>query len=232
MPLFCAAGEIRKVLTVYYLEFPPYYFTNSRGEPDGFLFKKVDAVFHLADILPVYESMPAKRILQVMHGTEQVASLGWFKTPSRMHYAKFSNPIYENRPLEALSLSKNTRFFSGVTSLADLLNKEEMVLGRLDGYSYGFHVDSLIQENVSTVTNVVGSFGQLLRMLVAERFTYMLVAPEEKDVLVQQEQFSTDLFLSVSLDDIPMGNLRYVMFSLAVPDEVVTRFNMALETLP
>ena len=228
---FGAGQEERVVLKVYYLEFPPYYYTDSEGQPGGFLLEKTAAVLDRAGIDAVYETMPAKRILQEMRSPEPICSIGWFKTPQRELFAKFSRAIYQNKPLKIMYLEKNASLFAEAQSLAQVLSDDSLVLGVLGGYSFGAEVDALIEKHGPPVQVVVGGYPQLVRMLAAERFTYMLVAPEEMDVLIERNGLVPGLFESKRLADIPVGNTRHLMFSRGVPSHLVDRVDQAIEHL-
>lgn len=226
-----AAGGGKVRLKVLYLEFPPYYFTNIDRKPDGFLLKEADAILRAADIIPVYEAMPAKRILQNMRTLEPAVSIGWFKTPEREKYAKFSLPIYQNRPLQVVFLAKNKHLFASKENLNQILRDERGSIGLLGGYSYGTIVDHKIREANPPQQLVTGGYPQLMRMLAAERFTYLLVAPEEVDILIKKNHLAVELFSRMNLNDIPSGNERYLMFSKGVSSEVVLKVNRAIEDM-
>lgn len=223
-----APDDGRFTLLVCHLEFPPYYYTNSRGKPDGFLLRKADAVLRAAGIEPVYQSMPAKRILELLHSSDPVCSIGWFKTPHREQFAKFSKPIYVNQPLCALMLRQNRFKLEGRDSLAQILADESIVLGALEGYSLGASVDGLIARVRPGMRRVNGDYLQLVRMLAMERFTCILVAPEEVESLLRMNRLDADLFTCKELADVPTGNTRHLVFSTGVPDRIVARIDEVL----
>lgn len=213
---------------VTYLEFPPYYFTNSQGEPDGFLLKKADAIFRSAGLEPVYESQSAKHVLMQMRGLIPICSIGWFKTPKRELFAKFSKPMYQNEPLHVLYLKENEYRLMKMDSLRELLQDKSLTMGRVGGYSYGPVVDQLLKEYNPSVQTVAGEQPQLVRMLAAGHFSYMLAAPEEIETLISMNYLSSDLFKSKRLSDLPAGNKRYLMFSRGISDDVIVRINHAM----
>lgn len=227
------AGDTGKQyeLRVLYLEFPPYYFTNNNGEPDGFLVKRADAILRRAGIIPRYESMTAKRVLQDMRTPNATCSIGWFKTPQRESFAKFSKPIYRNKSLEALFIRKDAHRFNGKDTFRQLLQDTSVVLGQVEGYSLGSVTDTLIMESGIKPHFVVGDYPQLVRMLAAEQFSYILVAPEEVDALIKKNRLASDLFETKQMSDIPAGNRRYLMFSRTVPDGIISRVDKAIQSM-
>lgn len=225
------SGDGRVRLLVCHLEFPPYYYTNSLGEPDGFLLRKTDAVLRAAGVEPIYESMPAKRILELLRSNDPVCSIGWFKTPHREQFAKFSRPIYVNEPLCALMLRKNEFKLDGKDSLAQILADESIALGVLEGYSLGASVDNIIARARPGMRRVNGDYPQLVRMLAVERFTCILVAPEEVESLLRMNRLDQDIFACKGLSDVPAGNARHLMFSMGVPDRIVARIDEVLSIM-
>lgn len=218
-------------LRVLYLEFPPYYYTNSSGEPEGFLLKKADELFRSVGFEPTYTSMPARRILLEMRGLNPACSIGWFKTPEREKYAKFSKPFYRNRPLQALFLRDNAMLFHGKDTLLELMMDNNLVLGKLNGYSFGPVVDHLVKEIEPKSQVVVGGHPQLIRLLAEGRFSYILVAPEEIGTLIEKNHLSPEFFESKMLTDIPAGNLRHLMFSRGMTEDVVIQLNRVIESV-
>lgn len=218
-------------LRVLYLEFPPYYYTNSNGEPDGFLLKKADELFRHAGFEPEYVSASAKQILLEMHSIEPKYSIGWFKTPQREAFAKFSKPFYQNHPLHVLFLKEHAARFEGKETLRELVFDRTLTLGKVEGYSLGSAIDNLLKEGDAKTQIVVGGYPQVIRILAEDRFDYVLVAPEEIDVLIEKNHLSPAFFQSKELADIPAGNTRHLMFSRGVPDDVLNRLNHSIETL-
>lgn len=218
-------------LRVYYLEFPPYYYTNIHREPDGFLLKLADRIFVEAGVTPLWAPMPAKRILHELHANTPVASVGWFKTPEREGFAYFSLPVYQNKPLEILYLSRGETNFSAKESLDDVLGDKTLELGVLDGYSYGAFVDARIAQGNPRMRHVVGEYGQLVGMLGIGRFDYIFIAPEEVERLVRESNLDPGFFRHKSLMGIPAGNFRYLMFSQGVPESIRTRVDQAISRL-
>ncbi|MFH1914277.1 MAG: transporter substrate-binding domain-containing protein [Pseudomonadota bacterium] len=230
-PLSAPADEDGETLLVVHLEFPPYYYTTSTGRPEGFLLRKTANILRLAGITPEFQSMPAKRILQAMHSDEPVCSIGWFRTPEREQFAKFSRPIYQNKPLEVLHLARNADLFREKLTLADILVDPAISMGALEGYSLGAAVDEAIAGARQGMGRVNGNYAQLVRMLAMERFLCILVAPEEKDSLIRVNGLHPEIFTSRPLPDIPLGNVRYLMFSRGMPDSVIARIDLVIETM-
>jgi len=216
-------------LAVEYLEFPPYYYTNSALQPDGFLLKLADAAFAEAGVLPEYESLSANQILSHMHSDRAVCSVGWFKTPERETFARFSRQIYQNRPVEVVYLRKNSLLFEKHTALASLVRDRFLTLGKAKGYSQGKVVDRIIAEGKPLVREVGGSCADLFRKLAARDFSYFIVAAEYIDDQIMRNHLNANLFEHKKMVDIQDGNIRYLMYSRGVPDSIIRRIDKALE---
>lgn len=68
-------------------------------------------------------------------------------------------------------------------------------------------------------------------MLAMDRFSYILVAPEEFDVLCHKAGVDPMDFTLKTLSDMPLGNVRHIMFSSGVSQGVVNRINRAIGEL-
>ncbi|MEF2231209.1 MAG: transporter substrate-binding domain-containing protein [Pseudodesulfovibrio sp.] len=218
-------------LRVQYIEFPPYYFTDSDGRPDGFLLKFALRAFERAGLRVLCESLPAKRVLSNLHSEEPVASPGWFKTPEREQFARFSRPIHQNKQLVAVYLEKYAPRFEGRDSLGDLLKDRQLRLGLVEGYSLGLVADTIIAEALTDAVRVVGGYSRMLRMLAEERFLFMLMSPEEIAPLIRKNHLNPAIFVTRPLSDLPAGNRRYIIYSQGVSEALIRRIDKALTSL-
>jgi len=215
-------------LQVQYIEFPPYYFTDGEGRPDGFLLRIALRAFERAGVKVTCESLPAKRVLSNLHSDAPIASPGWFKTPEREAYVRFSRPIYQNRKLVAVYLAKDAPVFEGLDSLAGLLKADMLRLGLVEGYSLGLAADTIIADAAPDAVRVVGGYSRMLSMLAEERFSYMLMSPEEIAPLIRKNHLNPALFATRPLSDVPAGNKRYIVYSKGVSETLIQRIDKAL----
>lgn len=222
-----ASAERVKVL---YFERPPYYATVA-GKPDGFLVHLARDVFAAAKLDPEFQEMPASRIMkEIKTSPEPVCSIGWFKTAEREKSFRFSLPIYQDMPPLAVFLKTGRQPPAGITTLAGLA-ETDLTLGVIDAFSYGPAVDALVASLRSPAVRVNGSQEQLARMLGAKRFDFLLVNPEEVDVLARQGGLRPGDLVRVRLTDLPRGNKRYLIFSKSTSQATVDRVNDAIEKL-
>ena len=185
-------------------------------------------MFAEAGVEPAFSFVPAKRILHELQGDRPAASLGWFKTPEREQYALFSLPIYVNRPVVAFFLRENESRFSPYATLEGVLQSGQFVLGRVQGFSEGAELDAMLERYRDKTVQVASDSVRLLKMLESRRFDFMLIAPEEADTLLEAAQAPMEKFTMRAMSDIPQGNLRYIMYSRAVPQDLIRRIDEAI----
>lgn len=225
-PAALQAGDTS--LEVAYIEYPPYYYTAPDGSPDGFLLFRGDRIFREAGVSPRFQSMPAQRILERIRSGERLCSLGWFSTPERRSYARFTRPIYRGRPLAVVTLRSNGSRVRHPGSLRALLKDRNLRIGLIEGHSEGTEVDQMIRELKPASVRITGSEGQRLQMLALGRVDYILQAPEELESLARSEGLDVGLFTLVDMPDIPPGNLRYIICGKAVSQGQIQRLDDAI----
>lgn len=215
-------------LQVLYIEYPPYYYTSADGTPRGLVVDIARKVFAMAGVECAYEYAPSKRVLSAMREGQPVASLGWFKTAEREEFARFSLPVYVNLPLHAAVLRQHSSQFLGYSTLHDLLASGRFVVGRIDGHSYGDAVDLILDAYPRQSVFVAADQERLLTMLEAERFDFLLLAPEEVAMQAKAVGLSTDDLVLLPLRDIPAGNARHIMYSKSVDPEIIRKIDQVL----
>jgi hypothetical protein len=97
-------------LNVSYFERPPYYLTTPAGDASGFLVEKTKKILQAANVNARFISLkPNKIIFIIKHANLPHCSIGWFKKPEREAFAKFTKPIYQDRPLVLLKTKLNKK---------------------------------------------------------------------------------------------------------------------------
>lgn len=217
-------------LDIYYFEYPPYYHQLENGQASGIIVDLARKILASAQVEAKFHFVPAKRILFEIQSDRPAASLGWFKTSERQQFANFSLPIYANRPAEVFLLRENELKFRPYDSLEGLLQSGQFFLGRVQGFSEGPRVDAMLAKYEHKTVQVAADTVRLLKMLESRRFDFMLLPPEEVDILLQAAQTSRDKFTLRAMNDIPQGNLRYIMYSKAVGQDLIRRIDQAILT--
>ncbi|WP_319760555.1 transporter substrate-binding domain-containing protein [Maridesulfovibrio sp.] len=220
----------RERLNIWYIDYPPYYLKEG-GEATGLLVSRVNEIMKQAGVVVNYTCFPAKRILRAIKSNKEVASIGWFKTKEREKYAKFSLPIYTNKPVGVFALNAVADEIMIFSSLEDIMDSKQFKIGVIDGQSEGDFVDGLIKKYQHQVVSVTGKQVQLIRMLVAGRFDFILLPPEEVGELTKEAEVNLNSFSLLPMNDIPSGNKRYIMYSRSVSQEIIDRVNSAIVDL-
>jgi polar amino acid transport system substrate-binding protein len=226
-----AAADGEPELKVAYLERPPYYWTEN-DQPRGFLLDLTRHILEQARIPSSFEPLPPNRILEEMRQDHAPwCSIGWFRTPEREAFAKFSLPIYRDKRLVLLTTRDKAELFGGHRTLREVFLDRSLIMAQMASFSYGAFVDALQQDTLARSMTVSTTTNVLPRLIAQNRAHYMLLAPEEVATLLASAEMDPGLFVTVELDDIPPGNLRFLMFSRRVPDDTITRIDAAIAAL-
>jgi len=219
-------------LTVSYFERPPYYFTSESGAADGFLVARTKKILQTAGIEAQFISLTPNKINYILrYANVPHCSIGWFKKPERELFAKFSKPIYQNKPLVILTTREKQKQFKNYKTLAQVFSNKQLVIARIGSFSYGAYVDQLL-ENLSPKTQFYSrQQTDLLQALHTDQASYMLVAPEEIGQMIIAAKLPEVEFVKISLDEVPSGNLRYLMCGQAVSDNLIEQLNSSIDKL-
>ena len=232
LPLFfCLLNPIpgfaQETIILNYNERPPYLVTAADGSASGLTATPAANAFKAAGIPVVWSKLPTNRQLAlVREGGGMNCAIGWFKNPEREQYAKFTKPIYRDRPTVILA---NDRFVveAGSNLQTVLAIKGVRVLVK-DKFSYGPFIDGLLAALRPTLISTVGENSQMVQMIQANRADLMFLAEEEANYLVEQAGFNLKDFHLIRFADMPAGERRYIMCSRQVPDEVMAKLNKVI----
>lgn len=218
-------------LQLHYQERPPYTQRNSDGSVRGLLATPVSAALTRAGIAWRWVQTPAQRQLAIVqNGSGPDCAIGWFRNAQREALGKFSRALYRDQPLAALV--RRSAALPPTSSLQELLNSTTLRLLVKDGFSYGARVDRLLQSMPAPRVSTSSETHLHTGMLLAGRADWMLVAPEEAEVLLRQAGAQADALQLVTLADMDSGSERHLYCSPAVPDTLMQRIDAALLALP
>ena len=153
--------------------------------------------------------------------------LGLSRSAEREALGKFTRPLYQDHPFMAL-----TRRADGVRpdqTLSSLLAADRSTLLVKDGYSYGAVVDAALGRHLGVVRRTSAESLQMVRMIDAARADWMIIAPEEAQVLLQQLPELSHSLKLVPIADRPAGNARHLYCNRAVPDAVIEQIDRVLD---
>ncbi|HVO03460.1 MAG TPA: transporter substrate-binding domain-containing protein [Candidatus Cybelea sp.] len=215
-------------LILYYHERPPYSAQQPDGSVRGITADIAAAALQAAGVAFRWTDLPSARQMEVIRrGETRVCGLGWFKTTDREAFAKFSGPIYHDRPSIVVARADDQRF-AGTPTIDALFGNKALTLLTKTGYSYGAELDQKIASEAPTKRTDASDNRTMLGMISHARVDYMIMAEEEaKDLLGQADITQWGLAI-YPLQNAPAGELRYLMCSKAVPDEVIRRIDEKL----
>jgi polar amino acid transport system substrate-binding protein len=195
---------------------------------EGFTATPATAAFQKADIPFQWKKTPSKRQMLIIKNNKGCdCAVGWFKNPEREKFAKYTLPIYQDRPQIALTRADNEKLRSGMT-VDSLFSDPNLILGVKNGYSYGIYLDMKIVQHKPAVEKTTCENINMLKLIHVRRWDYFFIAPEEADWLIESSGLSKKDFKYIEFKDIPEGEKRYIMCSQKVGDEIIERLNKAI----
>lgn len=226
--LKAAVASGAESLPVTYPEKPPYYYTES-GVARGELIELAQRIFATAGLPVRFTSRPAPRALsEVAETNVAICSLGWFKNPDRERFARFSQPIFRDLPMQVLIRTDRAGDFSRFSSLEKLLAAPDLKIGVVAGFSYGVRQDEQLRRAGERVAAKVNRVEQLFEMVRFGRVDLALVNEMEYSYFTRQSPSSPPGLQILAFPDVPSGNLRHLMCSRAVPPATMERIDAAI----
>jgi len=218
------------VIILHYHERRPYYISTG-AKVQGLVAATVTRAFEFAEIPYKWQQTPAKRQLDIIRNNDSLScGVGWFKTTKREKFGKFSAPIYQDSPFVVVAMAENT-LMQNMLTLDQLLGEHRLKLLVKAGYSYGTDVDRKIRDFSPWQVETTADNQAMLRMIEGHRADYCFMTREEATDLFMHAGFNKDKFIMVPFAAIPNGNKRYLICSQQVPDEIIERFNQAVDFL-
>lgn len=226
--LFVAASSVAgdAVIATYSLR-PPYLLQTAGGMPGGLIGTPAVAAFQAAGIDVVWTQLPTNRQLAMIKDpAAHSCALGWFRTPERERYAKFSKAIYRDKDWVLLA---RTDFDPGEGyTLEGLLMRPSTRVLVKDNYSYGAHIDALMARLKPNVAVSTANTAQMLQSVSAGAVDFTYLSLEEAQYLLAQDGAAVKKLRMLQPKDMPRGGERYIMCGKGVPDDVIARLNKAI----
>jgi uncharacterized protein (TIGR02285 family) len=222
--LLPVAGWANDAITVDYNERPPYLIPGADGAATGLTGTPAANAFKAAGIPVTWAKVPTSRQLSAVKEAQGMhCAVGWFKTPERERFAKFTKPIYRDKPWLALA---NTGYaIKDGTTLGQALSAKGVRVLTKDSFSYGPYIDDLLAKTKPNITVSNGSTSQMLQLINAGSVDFMFVSEEEAEYLVKEAGLSMKNFRQIRFPDMPKGGERYIMCGKSVPDDVIAKLN-------
>ncbi len=214
-------------ITLFVFNRPPYYLIEHDRPTGGFLLDMALAVFNQAGIDVKIKEMPPKRILSLLQGRDAPAcAVGWFATPERQAFARFSSPLYRNGSIGVVVNAERHQTAEAPVSL-DALLQQHAILGLRDGFSYGEAIDRQLLEHPGS-TKRFAETRQMFRLVALNRLDAVLIEPEVMAWEQRTNPGLTDRLRFLPLADAPSGLDRRIMCHKAVPQVVMDRIDAAI----
>lgn len=214
-------------IAILYNDRPPYQVTHQDGSVSGLSATPAAQAFKIAGIPVIWVRVPTNRQLSLIkHDSEKACALGWFRKPDREQYAKFTVPIYRDKPTVALSGARFT--VPAGTTLAEVLARKGVRVLVKDLYSYGPYIDDLLKTLRPDVIRTTSENHQMVQMIQAGRADFMFVAEEEASYFIQQAELAQNALRLLRFSDMSEGEKRHLMCSKQVPDALIAKLNNAI----
>ncbi|MBL7176496.1 MAG: transporter substrate-binding domain-containing protein [Desulfobacteraceae bacterium] len=225
----------KDAISIYYYDRPPYRIKVSEEEASGILIEITTLIFQKAGIRYNFHERPFKRVMKELRGDVLGCFPGVLKTPEREKLYVYSKPIFKNYPL-AIVINKKVRGkLSNYPTFKELLTSK-LFMGVVDGYSYGSWYDAKIKEynpKVGTISYAKDSgitkAQNNVIMVAKNHVDYILMSPIEILWILKNHKFIEQKVDILKIKDAPRGNLRYLIFSKAVGEEIVDKVNAVID---
>lgn len=216
------------LVTVYYSERPPYSVVDGQR---GFLLERTKAILAEAGLRGRFIELPADRIADLLRaGAADALGMGWYRTPAREAWGRFSPPLYQERPMVAVV---NAKVLSRLPSplRIDALLTSGLFLGVKVGNSLGQVVDQKVRTQGLVPLETLVDIPGLLRLVQGGRMDYTLLAEEEARYHLDRDPGLAAGIALVRIADLPEGNLRYLFYPEQFSTDIADQIDAAMARL-
>jgi uncharacterized protein (TIGR02285 family) len=224
LPSFARAEPPLKLQIV---ELPPYMIVNSATSVSGLVVEPTMQALKKAGIAYEWEVIPAVRqLLRIKNNQERICSVGWYKTPTRELFAKFSRPIVADSGFVAFA-NNDYNPPAGVP-IDDVLGDSKVTVLVKNGFVHGEYLDAKLQAMKARSEAVFVDMPLIFKMIEAGRGQITFAPLAEIQYYEELGVISKDHYHVITFKEIPSGFHRYLMCSLKVEDDIINKFNNAL----
>lgn len=205
----------------------PYLIVGPGNRVSGISVAPTVAAFQRAGIEVAWEEVPALRQLQRLKlNQEKVCSVGWYRTPERERYAKFSAPVSQDSPWAAFAY-RGYALPKDASVLGIFADRQTRILLK-NGFVYGDYLDQAIASMKAQRMDTNGDMHQLFMMIEMGRADISFAPLEEIRYYLDKGTVSTAGIRVIEFKEMPAGYARRLMCSKLVDDELIRKFNAAL----
>jgi len=206
---------------------PPFLKTEADGSVSGTVATPVAQAFQKAGIPYVWKYESAARQVAQMQSGARVCSVGWYKTPERERYAKFSKPISQDTPMIALA---NSSFqVQGKADLEQILSNPKVTVLIKTLVVYGPYLETRFARMKAKRIATYEEFGAMIRLIKLGRAQITFIPIEEAEYYIDKMGYARNDFNIIRFADMPPGEKRYIMCSKSIENEVMERLDAAIK---
>ncbi|MES2584659.1 MAG: transporter substrate-binding domain-containing protein [Pseudomonadota bacterium] len=230
--IYAAVGAVHAEDTIdlhFYVR-PPYMVKNGEAQASGLTADPAAAAFEKAGVRFRWQQTPAKRqLVMIESGNGLDCGVGWYKTPEREKFGKFTAPVYRDKPTVAITRAKfQPRDKSLAAVVADPATRVVMKVG----LTYGLDIIAIMAKAKAQVQTVTTEQSTLARMVASGRVDFMFSPQEEAELLVAEVEREGEGLKVLTFSDVREGGTRHIMCSRRVSDGTIAKLNTALSRVP
>jgi polar amino acid transport system substrate-binding protein len=224
-------ADVISPIIMHYYERRPFHYTAENQQVEGLVVTPTMQVFKKIGIPIVWKVTPANRILATLKANIGAdCSTGWYKTVERESYARFTLPIYNEKPL--IGLSRTDFSAPEGISAKELFAQPKFKLLVKQGFVHGAYLDKLIAQmppqNIIKVSDEVSSIVRMVKSGIGDLTT---TTQEEAEFYVSQAGFGIKDFRVLHFPDVPAVEKRYILCSKQVSEDVINKLNAEILNL-
>ena len=217
-------------ITVHFHTRRPFYMSDG-DRVYGLVAEPIAQAFETAGIPYHWQETPARRQLDIIEKNEDLScAAGWFKTRERESYARYSMPIYQDKPFVALTRADNEFLAETESSLERVLRERRLKLLVKEGYSYGQFIDERLQALAPRLITTTAENWNILKMIENYRADYSFMTEEEARDLLMSPETKPTIFKIVRFSDMPAGGKRYIICSQKVGEDIIARLDAEIRS--
>ncbi|QGX39821.1 substrate-binding periplasmic protein [Permianibacter aggregans] len=226
--LTAAAAETSPPLVLLFYDRPPYLQRDHEGKIVGLTASVATQVLQSAGIAFEWRELSTNRQLMALEkNTEPACAVGWFRLPEREVWAKYSKPLYRDRPTEAYLRRGLT--VEAPVRLAHLLSQNGLRVVIKDRFTYGAYIDRLLQTAPITRVVLTSDTVDMLRHVQMGHADLVFATAEEADWFERERPHVVTGLQRVQLADAEPGEYRHLMCSRKVSDTTIEKIDAAID---
>lgn len=226
---WCANAAADPLIMVFNQRHPYHYIDGENPVPHGLVADIAVKILSDTGMEIHYKEMSANRIFAMIKQDSPFCSFGWFKTPERLQYAKFTYGLLQDEPFIIVTNRRNKELFDKHKTLASVFSDSSLKFGTRAKTSYGEEVDALIDGAVLQVIAPNNTQINMIKMLDRTRFHFMLLVPVEIEEAFSSAGVDLSKYTTITFPDIPKGNKRRIMCTKSTDDDIIQQINESIQ---